>query len=131
MKRLLGLYTVRFNRKHKRVGHLFQGRYKALIVDKDSYFLELSRYVHLNPVKARLAKGPEDYRWSSMRHYIKDKSPEFLCRNLTLDSFESKKAYRQFVMEGLSQTMDPFKDAIGGALLGTEDFLEKLKIADS
>ena len=81
MKRLLGLYTVRFNRKHKRLGHLFQGRYKALIVDKDAYFLQLSRYVHLNPVKAKLVKNPEDYRWSSMRYYLKEKSPEFLFRD--------------------------------------------------
>src|SRR3989338_56264 len=127
MKRLLGLYTVRFNRKHKRLGHLFQGRYKAIIVDKDAYFLQLSRYVHLNPVKTKLAKRPEDYQWSSMRHYLKEKSPEFLYRDFTLDSFKSKEVYRRFVMEGLSQTSDPLKDAIGGTLLGTEDFLEKLK----
>ena len=127
MKRLLGLYTVRFNRKHKRLGHLFQGRYRALIVDKDAYFLQLSRYVHLNPVKAKLVKNPEDYRWSSMRYYLKEKSPEFLFRDFTLDSFKSKEAYRQFVTEGLSQTLDPFKDAIGGTFLGTEEFLEKLK----
>ena len=127
MKRLLGLYTVRFNRKHKRLGHLFQGRYKALIVDKDAYFLELSRYIHLNPVKAKLVKGPEDYQWSSMRYYLKQKSPEFLSRDFTLDSFQSTGAYRRFVMEGLSQPLDPFKDAIGGVLSGTEDFLERLK----
>lgn len=127
MKRLLGLYTVRFNRKHKRLGHLFQGRYKALIVDKDAYFLQLSRYVHLNPMKANLAKYPEDYRWSSMRFYIKEKPPGFLFRDFTLDSFPSKEAYRRFVMEGLSETLNPFKDAVGGALLGTEDFLENLK----
>ncbi|MBI4432983.1 MAG: transposase [Candidatus Omnitrophica bacterium] len=127
MKRLLGLYTVRFNKKHQRSGHLFQGRYKALIVDKDAYFLQLSRYIHLNPVKAKLAKVPEAYRWSSMRHYLKEKSPQFLFRDFTLGSFNSSEAYRQFVMEGLSQALDPFKDAMAGALLGTEDFLEKLK----
>src|SRR3989338_7565769 len=65
MKRLLGLYTARFNRKHKRVGHLFQGRYKAHLVDKDTYFLQVSRYIHLNPVKAKLAKRPEDHSYSS------------------------------------------------------------------
>ena len=127
MKRLLGLYTVRFNRRHKRLGHLFQGRYKALIVDKDAYFLQLSRYIHLNPVKSKLAKQPEDYRWSSMRYYLKEESPAFLFRDFTLNSFQSAGAYRRFVMEGLSQTSDPFKDAIGGTILGTEDFLERLK----
>src|SRR3989338_3504994 len=61
MKRLLGVYTMRFNNKYHRRGHLFQGRYKAIIVDKDNYFLQLSRYIHLNPVKARLAQAHEEY----------------------------------------------------------------------
>ena len=56
MKRLLGVYTIRFNRRHKRYGHLFQGRYKAYLLDQDSYFLELSRYIHLNPVKANIVR---------------------------------------------------------------------------
>ena len=127
MKRLLGLYTVRFNRRHKRVGHLFQGRYKSLLVDKDNYFLQLSRYVHLNPVKAKLAKIPENYRWSSMRYYLKDKAPDFLFRKMTLESFPSVKEYKAFVLEGLDKPMDPFKEAIGGIVVGAEDFLEKIK----
>ena len=83
--------------------------------------------IHLNPVKAKLVKQPEDYRWSSLRYYLKEKSPEFLFRDFTLGSFKSAGAYRRFVMEGVSQTSDPFKEAIGGTILGTEDFLEQLK----
>ncbi len=127
MKRLLGLYTVRFNRAHHRLGHLFQGRYKALLVDKDNYFLQLSRYIHLNPVKAKLAKFPEDYRWSSMRYYLKDKTPEFLFKDFTLKNFRSLSEYKNFVLEGLGQPIDPFRQAIGGLVLGTEDFLGKVK----
>lgn len=127
MKRLLGLYTVRFNRAHKRTGHLFQGRYKALLVEKDSYFLQLSRYVHLNPVKAKMAKSPEDHPWSSMRHYLKDKAPGFLYREFTLDSFESKAAYRRFVMDGIETGADPTKEAIGSLIIGSERFLNSLK----
>ncbi|MBI4432829.1 MAG: transposase [Candidatus Omnitrophica bacterium] len=127
MKRLIGLYTVRFNRRHKRYGHLFQGRYKALLVDKDHYFLELSRYVHLNPVRAKMVQKPEDHPWSSMKHYLKEKAPDYLHREFTLESFESKAAYRRFVMEGLEAGRDPVKEAIGGFMIGSEAFLDRLK----
>jgi len=127
MKRLLGLYTVRFNRSHNRSGHLFQGRYKALLVDKDDYFLQLSRYIHLNPVKAKLVKTAEDYPWSSMRYFLKDKAPDFLCKEFTLKSFRSPREYKTFVLEGMDKPFDPFRQAIGGLVVGTESFLEKLK----
>lgn len=64
------LYTGYFNRMYHRTGHLFQGRYKAILVEKETYALELSRYIHLNPVRARLVRKPEDYVWSSYRVYI-------------------------------------------------------------
>ncbi len=67
MKHLNSLYTQRFNKKHHRVGHLFQGRYKALVVEKDTYLKELCRYVVLNPVRARMVKHPKDWKWSSYR----------------------------------------------------------------
>ena len=63
-------YTRWFNRRHTSVGHLFQGRYKALLVDADSYLLDLVRYIHLNPVRAGLVKGPERYPWSGHRAYL-------------------------------------------------------------
>ena len=65
-----GRYTGYFNRKYGRVGHLFQGRYRGIVIDKDSYLIVLSRYVHLNPVRARVVERPEQYRWSSYRGYI-------------------------------------------------------------
>jgi len=63
-------YTVFINRKYGRSGHLFQGRYKAIVIDKDNYLLSLSRYIHLNPVRANIVDSPEQYRWSSYREYV-------------------------------------------------------------
>src|SRR3989338_3441126 len=119
MKRLLGVYTIRFNRRHKRCGHLFQGRYKAYLIDQDSYFLQLSRYIHLNPVKAKLSANPEDYRWSSMPFFLKQNAPSFLYREFTLKSFNSPKDYRAFVTEGMVEK-DNIPKPLGGCVLGSE-----------
>ena len=62
-----------FNRRHGRTGHVFAQRYKAMLVDKDNYLLQVSRYIHLNAVEAKLAERPQDYRWSSYRSYLKGK----------------------------------------------------------
>ncbi len=62
MQSLLFRYTQYFNRRYREVGHLFQGRYKAIVCDKDSYLLELVRYIHLNPVRAKVVKAPEDQK---------------------------------------------------------------------
>ena len=65
MQLLNGIYTQKFNRIHNRVGHVFQGRFKAILVDKDSYLLELSRYIVLNPVRAQMVTSPHEWKWSS------------------------------------------------------------------
>jgi putative transposase len=65
-----GCYTGYFNRRHGRSGHLFQGRYKGVLVDKDEYLIPLSRYIHLNPVRAKVVSSPEKYNWSSYASYI-------------------------------------------------------------
>ena len=70
MKQLANCYAMYFNRKYGYKGHLFEGRYKAYLVESDSYFLQTSRYIHLNPVKAGIVAYPEDYRWSSYRTII-------------------------------------------------------------
>jgi REP element-mobilizing transposase RayT len=67
MRQLNGLYTQQFNQRHKRVGHLLQSRYQAILVDKDNYLLELYRYMVLNPVRAKIVKDPKDWRWSTYR----------------------------------------------------------------
>lgn len=75
MQQLDGRYTQRFNRCHRRSGPLFLGRYKALLVDKEAYSLAVSRYIHLNPVKAKLVRKPEDYAWSSYATFFGQRSP--------------------------------------------------------
>ena len=126
MKRLLGVYTIRFNRKHKRHGHLFQGRYKALLIDQDNYFLQLSRYIHLNPVKAKLSDTPEKYSWSSMRFFLTKNSPSYLYKKFTLDSFDLPQAYQAFVREGIDQNHSLPK-ATAGCFLGSDEFIKNYK----
>ncbi len=102
-------YCIRFNRRHERVGHVLQGRFKSLLVDRHSYLLELSRYIVLNPVKAGLVKRPEDWEWSSYRAAIGlEGVPDFLRTEHILEMFspdiqEARKLYREFVMDGLSR----------------------------
>ncbi len=125
LHRLNSGYTTYFSRKHKRTGHLLQGRPKALLVDKDAYGLELARYIHLNPVKAPVVERPEAYRWSSCKYYFKKLSlPDFLETSFLsglLDEREraAREALREFVEAGrIGRLPDPFKDQRGGPILG-------------
>ncbi|MEK7516220.1 MAG: transposase [Patescibacteria group bacterium] len=88
MRHVNGVYTQFFNRKHKRPGHLFQGRFKALLVDKENYLLTLSRYIHQNPVKAGMVKSALDYPWSSYPAYMGiARTPAWLNTKDTLSEF--------------------------------------------
>jgi REP element-mobilizing transposase RayT len=145
MQRFNTTYTVYFNRRHYRSGHLFQGRYKALLVDADSYLLELSRYVHLNPVRvkrnASLSLSEkrdvlQSYQWSSYGGYTHlDKRLAFLdCGKVlsmigTGDDTRSRRAYRRFVQKGLdgSHTFDLKEEVRAQTVLGSEDFREWLR----
>ncbi len=124
MKRLLGVYTIRFNRTHKRVGHLFQGRYRAHLVDRDEYLLQVSRYIHLNPVKAGMIDVPEVYAWSSLKFYISSlEAPRFLDKNLILGSFLNWEAYLQFVREGIGREVPlVINKPLGGIFIGSKDY---------
>ena len=132
MRQLNGVYTQLFNRRHKRGGHLFQGRYKAILVEKEAHLLELCRYVVLNPVRAGLVKRPEQWKGSSYRATAGGaKKPVFLEVGWVLSQFgrrraEAKKAYRRYVLEGL-QGESPWERLKGQILLGTEDFLARLR----
>jgi REP element-mobilizing transposase RayT len=97
-----GAYTTYFNVKRQRSGHLFQGRYRAILVEKDAYCEELSRYVHLNPVRAGMVKDPRRYRWSSYSQYIGLKNASWLETGSILGYFDSQerraqKKYREYV----------------------------------
>jgi len=98
-------YTVYFNRRHRRTGHVFEQRYKAMLVDKDNYLLQVSRYIHLNPVEAKLCERPQDYRWSSYPAYVKGTRIAGLKTDSVLDYFTGTKSrriaqYREFVEGG-------------------------------
>jgi len=123
-------YTTYYNIARKRVGHLFQGRYKAILIDKDSYIEVLSRYIHLNPIKAKLAKLPEEYPWSSYGYYVfSKKPPKFLNTEVILNYFgKSSKKYSKFVEAGIGKKIEnPLKKVKAGFILGSEKFIEKIK----
>jgi REP element-mobilizing transposase RayT len=130
MRHIGGAYTTYFNVKRKRAGHLFQGRYKAILVDKDAYALELSRYIHLNPVRAGIVARPEEYEWSSYRQYIGPASvPSWLTTGLILSCLGSSGsgAYRQFVSDSLNREGEsPMTGVIASTILGGPDFVEKI-----
>jgi putative transposase len=123
-------YTVYVNKRHRRAGHLFQGRYKAFIVDKESYLLELGRYIHLNPVRAKIVERPEDYRWSSYKEYVIGRGKEAITdTDDTLYIFSKRrsiavKKYKEFVNAGIKEK-SPVEKAIG-SILGNKTFREKV-----
>lgn len=134
MQTLNGSYTSYFNRRHGRVGHLFQGRFKGILVESEGHYAELSRYVHLNPVRAGLVGRPEDYVWSSFRGYFRASwALEWVDYGRVLSEFGShtghaRRAYRGFVEDGLGQAMEsPLRDAVHGLILGGEEFVSKIK----
>lgn len=131
MRQLGGIYTQKFNRRHNQVGHVFQGRYKSILVEKYNYLLELCRYIVLNPVRARLVASPADYPWSSYGATagLTNKVP-FLCTDWILSQFGNNREtaqdqYRDFVMAGIGKE-SPWRNLRGQSILGGEDFLEKL-----
>lgn len=132
MRHLNGLYTQRFNRRHGRVGHLFQGRYKAILVDREGYLLELCRYVVLNPVRAGVVPEPGAYRWSSFRATAGlEPAPRLLATDWILEQFgqarrEAQRGYRDFVAAGLGRP-SPWCGLKGQILLGGERFVERLR----
>jgi putative transposase len=118
MARLLSGYAATFNRRHTRSGHLFQNRYKSIICQEDSYFKDLVRYIHLNPVRARLVSdidGLNTYPWSGHRVLLGRRLCAWQDAKYTLSSFGGTAAYLEFLKEGFAQGHRP--DLIGGGLV--------------
>lgn len=126
MKRLLGDYSIKFNKRHERAGHLLQGRYKAFLVDADSYLLELTRYIHLNPCKSGLTKLPDQYKWSSMSYFLNDSKSLFLNKSRIMSKFKDSLDYYNFVLSGLKEEIDLNKHIIGGLVLGSKEFTNSI-----
>lgn len=130
MRQLNSVYTQGFNRRHERVGHVLQGRYKSILVERDSHLLELTRYVVLNPVRSGFVRSPEEWPWSSYRAMAGfELAPEFLETRWLLSQFDNDleravMAYRAFVVAGAKA--DPWWDLHGG-ILGSENFIKQME----
>ena len=133
MRHVGGVYTQRFNKVHKKDGHLFRGRFKAVLVQEDAYLTHLVRYIHLNPVQANLTQDPKDYPWSSHNHYLRAKDEKWLTVNETLKFFspklkQAKKLYLQFIKDGLDpKTKAFFEKKNRSFIFGDNDFVDRVK----
>ena len=131
MRHLNGVYTQRVNRRHDQVGHLFQGRFKGILVEQESYLLKLCRYIVLNPVRINLASDPADYSWSSFRATAGlDPAVAWLTRDWILGQFHqqrrrAERQYQAFVREGI-EAVSPWSNLRGQVLLGTDKFVNRL-----
>jgi REP element-mobilizing transposase RayT len=132
MRQLNGVYTQYSNRRHKRVGHLFQGRYKAILVDEEAYLLELSRYVVLNPARAGMAQGHDEWPWSSYPAMMgRQPAPDWLRVDALLARFGAGRAlarrrYARFVAEGIGAD-SIWRDLRGQIYLGDERFVQGMQ----
>ena len=131
MRQLNGVYTQDFNRRYGKVGHVFQGRYTAIVVDKDGYLLELTRYVELNPVRAKMVKSAGQWPWSSYRAILgKTSAPPWLEVDFILSQFSSRKSearrrYVRFIAQGKGQP-SLWQRLRNQIYLGDEGFVKKL-----
>jgi len=128
MKWLNGNYAQWFNRQYGRTGHLFQGRFHGCLVDGETYFLEVLRYIVLNPVRANIVKYPDEYAWTSYRATAGlIEPPEWLAVDRIREHFASVELYRAFVREGIGSSVRPWDAVVGGMYLGPDDWLAKVR----
>ncbi|HEC18427.1 MAG TPA: addiction module toxin RelE, partial [Gammaproteobacteria bacterium] len=132
MRQLNGVYTQNSNRRHQRVGHVFQGRYKAILVQKESYLLELARYIVLNPVRARMVRKAESWPWSSYRDTAGlRQAPDWLTTEWVLSAFAKQKAraikkYCEFIKAGKHQP-SPWDELHNQVFLGDEQYVKRIR----
>jgi putative transposase len=132
MQLLNGIYTQKFNHKHRRVGHVFQGRFKGILIEKEAYLLELSRYIVLNPVRAKMVFSPEEWVWSSYKATINQApKPTWLSIEFLLSIFSphfliATDKYKQFVQEGIN-AKSPWDHLKNQIFLGSEAFVNKMQ----
>jgi len=120
-------YTQYFNRRYKKTGHLFQGRYKALLIDADNYLLELMRYIHLNPIRACIVARPESYSWSSHRAYLGLEKPPWLTTDWIIGQFTNAECYQSFIEDGMEEgyRKEFHAGSFEGRALGDDRFIEE------
>jgi len=132
MRQLNGVYTQKHNRRHGRVGHVFQGRYKAILVEKESYLLELARYIVLNPVRARMVHAPVEWPWSSYRANVRLESPsagvyvDWILAAFGDDRGKAIDGYKEFVANGKGLP-SPWQELKNQIYLGSEQFVADMQ----
>ena len=130
---LNGTYAAWLNTRHQRCGHLFQGRFHSVLIEKERYFSNVLRYVVLNPVRAGLVARPDEYRWSSYRATAGlDNGPDWLDIDAALAAFDGCRetataAYRQFVLEMIGLHDPLWQELVNGVFLGGEDWAKKMR----
>jgi putative transposase len=125
MRELNGVYAQCFNRRNNRVGHVFQGRFAGILVQRESHLLELARYIVLNPLRAGMVHAAEDYRWSSLRATLGlARAPAWLAHETLLETFGSAARYGAFIREGIGAG-SPW-EKLRGSLLGSEQFAARM-----
>ena len=129
MRHVDGIYTQRFNRRHRRDGPLFRGRYKAILLDADEYLAAVLRYIHLNAVEAGWVKMPEDYRWASHRYYVQAKgAPGWLDTAQALEQLGGRQAFHEFVLSGNEESLKRYYESKRHSpILGSETFIERVR----
>jgi REP element-mobilizing transposase RayT len=132
MQTLQFTYSQYYNRRYDKTGHVFQGRYQAILCDREAYLLELVRYLHLNPARMRTPVSPWTYPWSSHAAYLGRSSPVVVSTSAVLESFHrqvgpARQAYRRFMLDGLPQGhQERFYETVAPHILGDERFLETM-----
>ena len=124
MHDILGSYASNFNRLHKRSGHLWQGRYKAILVQDGQYMLNCSRYIHLNPFKAGIDTADFTYPWSSYQSYLHNTSFPWVCTDRILSRSNTPKEYQEFVENQIEDCANPFELATAGFVYGDQEFVK-------
>ena len=135
MKLLNAAYTQYINKRHRRCGHLFQGRYKAHLVEQDGYFAALSRYIHLNPVRARMVDDPANYAWSSFPGYVrKSKQPAWVTSRTVLAGHgpgpdaARRRRYARYVRAGVDDPPEaPWSKVLKSGVIGSQVFVDEVK----
>lgn len=138
MRRFNICYTGWFNYRHDQYGHLYQGRYKAFLIDADSYLLEVSRYIHLNIIRSHHTQFTsrnehwetlQQYNWSSLCGYLnKSRRVRFVDYNFILSVVGGRRGYRKFILDGLKHGVrNPFEKIKYGSILGNKDFVDNVR----
>lgn len=127
MRQLNSAYSQYYNRRHDLVGHVMQGRYKAILVQKESYLRELARYIVLNPVRAGIVGRPEEWEWSSYHFMLGEPAPSWIATEWLFSCFGSEQiaarlAYQNFIMQGVNED-SPFRKVRFQCILGDDVFV--------